>query len=132
MCISIYYQNVRGIKTKTIDIYNTVLCNNYDIICLTETWLDDTVMSSEIFDDRYCVLRRDRDAKFRDRYKKSYGGGILVAYSKNLQIIYRKEWSSEYLEDLWLQIKVNESLTISLCVVYLPDYLPTDIVCNFF
>lgn len=131
MFLSIYYQNVRGMKTKTLDIYNTVLVNNYDIICLTETWLDDTIMSSELFDERYCVIRRDRDVKFRVRYKKSHGGGVLVAYSKNLTVAFREDWVSEGLEDLWLQIKINESLTISLCVAYLPEYLPTLVVNEF-
>lgn len=78
MYLSLYYQNIRGMKSKALDIYNTILCNNFDIICLTETWLDDAVLSSELFDDRYCVLRRDRDPSFRTRFNKHHGGVCLL------------------------------------------------------
>lgn len=43
MDLKIYFQNVRGVKSKCVDIYNSVLSSDYDVICLCETWLDDTV-----------------------------------------------------------------------------------------
>lgn len=95
MYLSVYYQNVRGVKTKTLDIHNTILCYNLDIICFTGTWLDETVLSSELFDDRYCVVRTDRDGKFRSRVETT----MVEACSFNL---FNRDWKSEYLEDLWI------------------------------
>ena len=34
--------------------------NTYDIICVTETWLEDFFLDSEILDTGYTTFRRDR------------------------------------------------------------------------
>lgn len=59
--ISVYYQNVRGLRTKTATFYRNICLNSYDIICVTESWLTDGVNNNELFDDRYIVFRRDRN-----------------------------------------------------------------------
>lgn len=84
MGLKVYLQNIRGTKTKCLEIYNSILCNNYDIICLCETWLTEAILSSELFDERYRVIRRDRDANFFNLYNKNHGGGVLIALAKNL------------------------------------------------
>lgn len=53
---------------------------NYDIIILCETWLNSSILSSELFDDRFVVYRRDRETS-NFRIKKE-GGGVLIAVSK--------------------------------------------------
>lgn len=59
--INAYYQNVRGLKTKLINIKNNISICEYDIIFLTETWLNDSVSDGELCDpNKYCVYRRDR------------------------------------------------------------------------
>ena len=44
-----YYQNVRGLRTKHVDLRLSfvTLSSQYDVIVLTETWLDDTYNSAE-------------------------------------------------------------------------------------
>lgn len=56
-----YYQNIKGMRRKAFDIYISVACNNYVIVCLCETWLDDFVLSSELFYNRYVVIRRETE-----------------------------------------------------------------------
>jgi hypothetical protein len=63
--ISIYYQNVRGLCTKTHEFYLSSLSStsNFDIIALTETWLNDSVSDGELLDlDRFNVFRKDRNS----------------------------------------------------------------------
>ncbi|CAB3251213.1 unnamed protein product [Arctia plantaginis] len=57
--------------------------SNYDIIVLTETWLNSSVLSTELFDDRYVVYRRDRESSGFHPGKE--GGGVLVAVSRRLR-----------------------------------------------
>ena len=76
--LSIYYQNVRGLRTKTDSFHMGVMSGNYDIIALTETWLNSSFYDSELFDNRYTVIRRDRSEN------KLRGGGVLIALKKNL------------------------------------------------
>ena len=59
--LSIDYQNVRGLRTKTADLYAASYESEYDVIVLTETWLDDAISSTMLFDDnRFTVYRTDR------------------------------------------------------------------------
>jgi hypothetical protein len=77
--INLYYQNCRGLRSKTNDFKLNVACNFYDIICISETWLMDSVFDGQLFDDRYIVFRRDRDLDF---HQKLDGGGVLIAVLK--------------------------------------------------
>lgn len=74
--LSIYYQNVRGLRTKTHTFYNNIISENYDIIALTETWLNNTFFDSELFDNRYSIIRYDRSSG------KLRGGGVLLAIKR--------------------------------------------------
>lgn len=58
--MSLYYQNVRGLRTKCRLFNENIHKTNYDIIAITESWLNSTVYTGELFDDRYIVFRRDR------------------------------------------------------------------------
>lgn len=58
--IKIYYQNVRGIRTKT-NIRSKISASQYEIITFTEHWLDENYESSEYFDNSYTVERDDRN-----------------------------------------------------------------------
>ncbi|PNF29930.1 hypothetical protein B7P43_G07277 [Cryptotermes secundus] len=70
-CLGIYYQNVRGLRTKQLEFYDNVCTSNFDIICLSKTWLNDLCYNHNIFPSRYTVY-------FSDQLyiKKACGGGI--------------------------------------------------------
>lgn len=52
--LSVYYQNVRGLRTKT-GIRVIISASQHDVIAFTEPWLNDNFSSSEYFDDSYSV-----------------------------------------------------------------------------
>lgn len=79
-----YYQNVRGINSKVIDFYSAVSLGEFDVLCLTETWIGDRFESSELFPDSYQVFRRDRDF---DRAGRSRGGGVLLALRNSIAVV---------------------------------------------
>ena len=53
-----------------------VYSNAYDIICVTESWLKDFFLDSEILDTGYTIFRRDRAER--------EGEGVLIAVKDNL------------------------------------------------
>ena len=57
--IKIYYQNVRGMRTKISEVYHSIQAESYEIIALTETWLNESFNSKEMFTDYYQVFRSD-------------------------------------------------------------------------
>lgn len=82
--LNIFYQNVRGLKTKLTELYTKSLCSNSSCICLTETWLDETVLDSELFCNNFIVYRCDRSVY---NSEKSRGGGVLIAAEKSISSI---------------------------------------------
>uniref|UniRef100_A0A8D8V4E4 Uncharacterized protein n=1 Tax=Cacopsylla melanoneura TaxID=428564 RepID=A0A8D8V4E4_9HEMI len=58
--IRIFYQNTRGLKTKTDNFLLSLMSEDYDIVAIVESWLSPDINTSELFDDRYEVYRQDR------------------------------------------------------------------------
>ena len=63
-CLSL---NAQSLKSKhkaplsEIHTFQKLVCSNaYDIICVTEAWLKDFSLDSEILDTGYTICRRDR------------------------------------------------------------------------
>lgn len=111
----IYYQNVRGLKTKTVTFLNAVLSDNFDLIVITESWLNSSVENSEILDDRYTVFRSDRDYL---NTGKSEGGGTLIAV-KNTYFSTRAQHLETTLGELWIRILIGAE-TFYVCATYIP------------
>lgn len=117
--LKVFYQNVRGLRTKTDIFYRNLQLNNYDIICLTETWLLPSIKSEELFDDSYIVFRRDRDY---ERTSQSLGGGVLIAVKRGLVAVTNPDWCSSA-EDVWLTVTLpgrrKDSNRLHICCIYL-------------
>lgn len=116
--LTIYYQNCRGLRTKTTSFYRNVSLNNYDIILLTETWLLDGLLDSELFDDRYLVFRADRNYA-RTGQKK--GGGVALAVLRKYPVTHNPNWHSSA-EDIWVTVELRNSkhlVKLNICVLYL-------------
>ena len=97
--LSVFYQNVQGLipfgsltdqhpNLDIIKIYELqayIFEKNPDIIILNETWLEPTILSSEIFPKQYNVFRLDRSPQSHPvdplnpkKFRKN-GGGVLTA-----------------------------------------------------
>ena len=74
--IRIYYQNVRGLRTKIDEFFIAVSDCEYDVIILTETWLKDDINSVQLFNQSYCVYRKDRIPEVTGRTRE---GGVVIA-----------------------------------------------------
>lgn len=91
------------------------------MICLCETWLNDTFHSGELVDDRYMVYRKDRSKEFKVMYNKAQGGGVLIAIKKTIKSVHLPECETSN-ENIWVRIYLKRSY-INICVVYLPSYI---------
>lgn len=67
--INLLYFNVRSLLPKIDDL--RAICAVYcpDIVCIVETWLDDTILDSEVSIQGYSLCRLDRSR---------HNGGILI------------------------------------------------------
>ncbi|XP_055589243.1 uncharacterized protein LOC129741528 [Uranotaenia lowii] len=118
--LRLYYQNVRGLRTKIDELFLAVSDPEYDVIVLTETWLNDEITSVQLFGHHYNVYRRDRDPTITGLRR---GGGVLVAVSNRftsfpVTVVNETELNVEH---LWVAIETNQR-KIYIGVVYLsPD-----------
>lgn len=119
---SVYYQNVRGLRTKTETFYTNLLSQEYNMIGITESWLCESVLSSELFDYRYTVLRRDRATAGR-------GGGVVLAIDNS--IVYESIDTKPNLECILIKIR-NKSMSVYVSVVYFPPNSGLEMYESFF
>lgn len=117
-----YYQNVRGLKTKLSDFFIASSSSSYDVIMLTETFLDDTVNSLQLFNTEFCVYRCDRNSS---NSRKQGGGGTLVAVRKKFASNQMLVNEFSVLEQVWVRIRMGKQ-NLYLCSFYLPPYLKND------
>lgn len=115
MALNIFYQNVRGLRSKTHTFYCNLLNCDSDIICITETGLSSTIASSELFSPGYKVYRRDRETTGSS---KQCGGGALIAVRDGISSKHLPNWSSSA-EDIWVEITQGSS-KLHVGVAYLP------------
>ena len=87
----------------------------YDILTISESWLNSTVKNSDVQIEGYKLLRLDRLGK--------QGGGVCVYTRTSLKTNIIKdtlEISQTGFHQLWLQIQSKKIKSILLCVVYRP------------
>ena len=74
--LKICHVNIRGLNSSKLRAIQTGLCNIYDVITLSETFLTNSIPSSELslpgFNE---ILRRDRP---------TFGGGVAVYVKESL------------------------------------------------
>ena len=86
-----------------------------DILGLCETFLDSSIMDSQVAIDGYEFIRKDR----MDTQNKSGGG--LILYSRNsLKSKRRPEYEISKIETIWAEIELPNSKPFLLCSVYRP------------
>ena len=100
-----------------------VLEGEYDIIVLTETWLDDRIYSSQLFGEKYTVFRTDRSHL---NSRKNRDGGVLIAVLRKYKCYVDPAPISDSLEQLWVIIEMPRFVT-SVGVLYLPPDRKSDI-----
>ena len=108
--LTCFYPNVTSLKAsgKLSHFQEIVLTNHFDIIALTETWLNHSVTNHEILPHDYTIYRKDRD------YGKR-GGGILLPVKENIPVktfhitIVGLELTSVFIKTM------NKNILVSIC-----------------
>lgn len=84
MGLTVYYQNVRGLRTKLrlLSYAVSTLSENYDVIVFTETGLSSDFSNSELGLRGYVTYRLDRnpETSCHERF-----GGVLIAVRESLK-----------------------------------------------
>lgn len=77
----IFYQNVRGLRTKLKQLRTGIHLDGYNIFAFSESNLTSSHFTSELGFDHFTVYRCDRNS---NSSKKKSGGGVLLAISNSI------------------------------------------------
>ena len=97
--ITAYFQNSRGIRSKTQEFKRGLFMNNYDILGFCETWLLDTIYDAELSDSRYEVFRRDRTVVGSLQARGAGGGGRARAVGGGVMLLSRRQLAARRLPE---------------------------------
>lgn len=118
--LSIWYQNVRGMRTKGTEFFASVAGTHHDVIAVTETALREDSLVMDYFPDNWIVYRADRDTNVTG---KVWGGGSLIAVCSQLQSYHRKDL--DFSECVWVEIKMKDGINLLIGNCYFsPDTRP--------
>ena len=118
--LKVFYQNVRGLRTKCLEFRNNLLNSDHDIVVVTETWLHDGIFDEELGDCRYDVFRSDRDLKASNRRS---GGGVMILTRRELDAVRCDHSPPPPAEMLTITVPARAlaaSLALHITVAYVP------------
>lgn len=114
MCIA--QLNIRSLLPKIDQIDYLLHSSNIDILCLNETWLDESINSNE-------VNIPDYDMFFKHRNRQ--GGGVAIYVKNNLCAVRRSDLDKSNVECLWIELKLT-CKKLLLCSIYRPPSAGTE------
>ncbi|CAB4006335.1 Hypothetical predicted protein [Paramuricea clavata] len=119
--LKLAHLNVRSLKNRDnlIQLRELNGEHQYDILTISESWLNSTVKNSEVEIEGYRLLRLDRLGK--------RGGGVCVFTRNSLKTKIIKDISvisSMGFHQLWILIQHKKMKSIVLCVAYRPPDCP--------
>lgn len=95
--LKLYYQNVKGLRSRIKHgLKSEITLANFDIVSITESWLNANFNSSEIFDETFIVFRSDRSVEKYNLLKGNSncnvtddirGGKCLLAIKNNISAL---------------------------------------------
>ncbi len=117
------YINARSVKSvsrqtnKLKDFHNLIFSGDWDLVFVTETWLINGILDSEICPPGYQCFRKDRDGYGgRDR-----GGGLLLLAKSGINIV--RHLSLEPRNEILIaELKLSKFKSIGLVVCYHPQW----------
>ena len=77
MALKIAHINVRSLRKKVEQLKVVVKKYSIDILCISESWLQDTITDGDVAIEDFSIVRRDRRNRIRG------GGGGVAIYVKN-------------------------------------------------
>ena len=113
-----YFQNVRGLRTKLNTLINSLLTSavSYDVIIFVETWLTSAISSNELGLRNYAIYRCDRS---QSTSTCTRGGGVLIAVKDSMPSCSVTVGFSE-VEQLFVRAQLHKDKHVVLGAVYIP------------
>ena len=115
--LTVYHLNIRSLFHKLDQVKLMLMQANIDIMCVTETWLNNNISNHELAIQRYKLVRKDRSTK--------RGGGIIAYICNDIDYeeiddTQARETQGPHIETFWIKTNFKHTRTILLCIMYNP------------
>ena len=109
--------NTRSLYPKIDEIRCVLDKNNFDIFCVSETWLHKYTKNDEIRIPGYNVFRKDRTT--------GVGGEVCIYVKETMHVIMRADLMFENIEAIWVEIRQGDTKYLVSCI-YRPPSATTE------
>ena len=108
--LSICHVNIRGLAESKLKSIKISLCEKYDIITISETFLGPLSTADLTLPGFHNIIRRDRP---------TFGGGLAVFIRSTISFKRKFNLDCNDIENLWLEINTLDGKVL-ICTVYRP------------
>lgn len=106
--LKVIYFNARSLVNKHEELELYMREENVDIVGITETWLNESIIDSEVNISGYTLFRKDRKSESKTR-----GGGVALYVRNNINVILNNEISNDiFPEILFCDLECKECKTL--------------------
>ena len=105
--------NTRSLYPKIDEIRSIVDKNDFDIFCVSETWLHEYIKDDEIHIPGYNIYRRDRNT--------GAGGGVCIYVKEDIHVNLRTDLMFENIEAIWVEIRQGDTQYLVSCIYRPPS-----------
>ena len=115
-CMSL---NARSICNKLNEFHDLVKMKNVDVVVVTETWLHQRILDTEILDSNYILFRRDRPQLQR-------GGGVMICVKSDFISVRRRDLENETVEAVVCELSGINNSKLIIAAFYRPPNMDSD------
>ena len=106
---SLLLSNVMSLAPKIGEIREVVHNANFDLVCITESWLKDHIDNNSVAISGYNVSRRDRT--------EAEHGGICLYVKESIRFKILDDMADENFEILWTQLRPSRLSRGITCII---------------
>ena len=115
--------NARSICNKLNEFHDLVIMKKVDVVAVTETWLHQGILDTEILDSNYIIFRRDRPQQQR-------GGGVLICVKSDCISVRRRDLENENVEAVVCELRGSNDSKLTLAAFYRPPNMDSNYLHN--
>ena len=115
-CMSL---NARSICSKLNEFHDLVKMKNVDVVAVTETWLHQRILDTEILDSNYVIFCRDRPQLQR-------GGGVMICVKSDFISVCRRDLENETVEAVVCELSGINNSKLIIAAFYRPPNMDFD------
>ena len=100
-----------------------MIIKKVDAVAVTETWLHQGILDTEILDSNFIIFRRDRPQQQR-------GGGVLICVKSDCISVRRRDLENENVEAVVCELRGSNDSKLILAAFYRPPNMDSNYLHN--